>query len=129
MSCNGKSWTRFVPVYTKSSSADTVFFAATPPIRSAEFDTARVSFEIVSTEAGVSVQRAYRTSNDGVTWDNAVTFGAAAVTAAGWHYGTFGTLTVANLKTYVELGLLVNTANNGTVNYGEMNVASDVRLG
>lgn len=124
MSCNNKSFTRLVPVYTKASKDDKVFFAATPVLSTADIDTARVSFEIINTEGNVAVERAYRESDDGITWSAPTAFGPGAVSAAGWSYGVFGTL--SNLKTFMEIGVLVNSA---SVQYGEVNVQTSVRLG
>jgi hypothetical protein len=124
MACRNQEWTRLVPVYTKANVATKVFFATAPVLRSADFDQARISFEIVNTEANVTVERAYRESNDGVTWSAPTVFGTAGVTAAGWHYGGFNAL--SGLDNFVEVGVLVNA---GTIQYGEVNALTTVRMG
>jgi hypothetical protein len=74
----------------------------------------RVSYDLESKTPDGTVRRAYRTSDDGFTWNAPVEFGAAYSGAEGWSWGTsYDTPVVTNQ--IVEYGLNVKNAQNANV--------------
>lgn len=125
MSCKNQEWRTYVPVWTKPATTDKIFFPATPVMPSSAFNQIRVNFEIVHSDASVNVRRAYRQSDDGVSWDNPTLFGPAEVTAEGWSYDDF--TAVSDLKAFVEIGVHVGPESDATM-VGQVQVLTSTRL-
>jgi hypothetical protein len=116
MSCNNTDTTLGpIPVWTKKSTSNKLFFAFSAPVPTNGLGTVRMSMELENSTGDVKIEPAMRTSQDGQSWDTAVAVGTQSRASDGTTYGddfvNIGASTSS--KQLAQFGLLVSNNSGG----------------
>jgi hypothetical protein len=112
-------------LWSKGSTTNAVFHPLVR-VNVNEAGSVRVSYDLESKTPDGTVRRAYRTSDDGFTWNAPVEFGAAYSGSEGWSWGTSYDMPVVTNQ-IVEYGLNVKNAQNANVEMFQVVALVDVR--
>ncbi len=111
MGCANSQSRYRVSAYTNglSGSGNGVFVPASPSMPTNDITEARMHLQLTGADSQFRVQRAFRYSDDNISWNSANTVGSAVTPSANeWDYGTWGPISApATPLQYVQFGFWI----------------------
>lgn len=106
-------------------STSPIFIPFTDALPTMNIAECRMHYEHRGRSGTLSITRACRFSNDGVTWDSAQTVGSSDTTL-GYFYGSYAAIPPSPKK-FIQFGLSVANNSAGNSEKGQIDLTIDVR--
>ena len=124
MACSTSEYDVTKDVWTKGTTTDDLFV---PLLKLATTDAARVKLSYLALgSAGLLCRRAWRYSNDGVTWTSVVAIGGLYAAEGSWQWSTGYFLTLTNYQ-WVEYGIISKNSGGTVMESGRVRALFSLR--